>query len=33
MTGRTRSTWRRRHQHRSAACHQRWNDATAAATT
>ncbi|MGW0633457.1 hypothetical protein [Streptomyces sp. NPDC002758] len=27
------STWRRRHQHRAAACHRRWNEVTAAATT
>uniref|UniRef100_UPI003D71F0BE IS701 family transposase n=1 Tax=Actinacidiphila sp. bgisy167 TaxID=3413797 RepID=UPI003D71F0BE len=27
------SRWRRRHQHRAAACHRRWNHITAAATT
>lgn len=27
------SHWRRRHQHRAAACHRRWNEITAAATT
>ncbi|MFK0194236.1 IS701 family transposase [Kitasatospora sp. NPDC090308] len=28
-----RSQWRRRHQHRAAACHRRWNKTTAAAIT
>ena len=27
------SRWRRRHQHRAATCHRRWNEITAAATT
>jgi SRSO17 transposase len=27
-----RSRWRRRHQHRAATCHRRWNEITAAAT-
>ncbi|GAA2813510.1 IS701 family transposase [Kitasatospora paracochleata] len=27
------SCWRRRHQHRAAACHRRWNETTATATT
>jgi SRSO17 transposase len=27
------SRWRRRHQHRAAACHRRWNEITAAAAT
>ena len=26
------SRWRRRHQHRAATCHRRWNEITAAAT-
>jgi hypothetical protein len=26
------SCWRRRHQHRAATCHRRWNEITAAAT-
>jgi hypothetical protein len=27
------SAWRRRRQHRATACHRRWNNVTAAATT
>ena len=27
------SRWRRRHQHRAATCHRRWNEITTAATT
>ncbi|MEU2867408.1 transposase, partial [Streptomyces mirabilis] len=27
------SNWRRRHQHRATACHRRWNEITATATT
>ncbi|GAB2798406.1 hypothetical protein GCM10027073_33200 [Streptomyces chlorus] len=27
------SWWRRHHQHRATACHRRWNEITAAATT
>ncbi len=26
------SRWRRRHQHRAATCHRRWNEITAVAT-
>ncbi len=27
------SRWRRHHQHQATACHRRWNEITAAATT